>query len=184
MKSKQTKLANNTSDKLDQMDKSDYKDEVEDYKTKEINETEKEKALDNKPDEDAQPKDEDIEKPGVNAKNDQHQFFSEMPVLLQKYVTHFFDPIGDGNCGFCCIAKALGYEDNGWLRVRNKMVEELTQNISTYYLLQGGEQARLWQPRSNLPCPFKRYSLDFSKCGGGRWDQAHSSSDGSPKVKP
>ncbi|PLW38489.1 hypothetical protein PCANC_12506 [Puccinia coronata f. sp. avenae] len=141
MKSKQTKLANNTSDELVQMDESNHKDEVEDYKTKEINETEKEKALDDKPDEDAQPKDEDIEKPGVNAKNDQHQFFSEMPVSLQKYVTHFFNPIGNGNCGFCCIAKALGYKDNGWLRVRNEMVEELTQNISTYYPLQGGEQA-------------------------------------------
>jgi hypothetical protein len=123
------------------MDESDYKDEVEDYKTKEINETEKEKALDNKPDEDAHPKDEDIEKPGVNAKNNQHQFFSEMPVSLQKYVTHFFDPIGDCNCGFRCIAKALGYKDNGWLRVRNEMVKELTQNILTYYPLQGGEQA-------------------------------------------
>ena len=82
-------------------------------KKKESNETDKEKALDNKTNKEAQPKDEDNKKPGGNAKNNQHQHFSQMPVLLQKYVTHFFDPIGNGNCRFCCPAKALGYEDDG-----------------------------------------------------------------------
>ena len=44
-------------------------------------------------------------------------YFSQVPIPLHKYIKNFFDPLGDGNCGFWCIAQALGYGNNGWLQV-------------------------------------------------------------------
>ncbi|POW19642.1 hypothetical protein PSHT_04436 [Puccinia striiformis] len=29
------------------------------------------------------------------------------------YIQHVFNPIGDGNCGFHCVAKGVGYKEDG-----------------------------------------------------------------------
>ncbi|POW07694.1 hypothetical protein PSTT_08055 [Puccinia striiformis] len=44
-------------------------------------------------------------------------YSSQVPQHLKHYITKIFDPLADGNCGFRCLAQALGYDDNGWLRV-------------------------------------------------------------------
>ncbi|KAI7948614.1 hypothetical protein MJO29_010279 [Puccinia striiformis f. sp. tritici] len=49
---------------------------------------------------------------------------SQVPQHLKHYITKIFDPLADGNCGFRCLAQALGYDDNGWLRVRNELITE------------------------------------------------------------
>jgi hypothetical protein len=85
---------------------------------------------------------EDNQKDKNNAKKSGNKhYFSQIPLYLHKYVKDLFDPLGDGNCGFWCIAKALGYDDNGWLQVRNKMAGDIKGNIPTYARLQGGEPA-------------------------------------------
>jgi hypothetical protein len=77
---------------------------------------------------------------GKKTKNDLLQtHLSQMPKTLHKYVTGFFDPLSDGNCGFFCISKAIAYGDDGWLRVWHEMVEEITKNFSSYSPLQGGD---------------------------------------------
>ncbi|OAV97377.1 hypothetical protein PTTG_26034 [Puccinia triticina 1-1 BBBD Race 1] len=64
---------------------------------------------------------------------------SQIPNYLQQFILGVFDPPGNGNCGFHCIAQALGYIDNGWLRVQKEMVKEATKNRGVYSKLQGGE---------------------------------------------
>ncbi|POW13536.1 hypothetical protein PSTT_03716 [Puccinia striiformis] len=44
-------------------------------------------------------------------------YFLEIPIVFRKYIRGIFNPEGDGNCGFRCIAKALGYDDDGWMQI-------------------------------------------------------------------
>jgi hypothetical protein len=53
------------------------------------------------------------------------------------WIKSIYDPIGDGNCGFHCLAKALGYDKDGWKRVREEMIAEIKKNKSTYVKLLG-----------------------------------------------
>ncbi|KAI7935717.1 hypothetical protein MJO28_016588 [Puccinia striiformis f. sp. tritici] len=62
-----------------------------------------------------------------------------VPVVFKKFVHNIFNPLGDGNCGFRCLAKALEYPDNGWFRVRQEMGKEVEANLAFYSKLQGGE---------------------------------------------
>ncbi|POV94371.1 hypothetical protein PSHT_16256 [Puccinia striiformis] len=48
--------------------------------------------------------------------NVQDTYISQLPLHLQPYIEGIFNPKGDGNCGFHCVAKALGYNDDGWGR--------------------------------------------------------------------
>jgi hypothetical protein len=48
------------------------------------------------------------EEPANKAQIKDYPFFSQVPAFLQKYVTELFDPPGEGNCGFHCMAKVLG----------------------------------------------------------------------------
>ncbi|KAI7967199.1 hypothetical protein MJO29_000476 [Puccinia striiformis f. sp. tritici] len=41
------------------------------------------------------------------------EYLCQIPDHLHPFIRQVFNPIGDGNCGFCCVAKALGYEDDG-----------------------------------------------------------------------
>jgi hypothetical protein len=58
-----------------------------------------------------------------------------------KYVKSIFDPCADGNCGFQCIARALGYDKDGWLLVRNKILQQVSQNKPVYSKLQGKKKS-------------------------------------------
>lgn len=56
------------------------------------------------------------------------------------YVREVFDPQADGNCGFRCIAKALGYDDDGWFQVRREMLEYAQSHRSNYERMLGGSR--------------------------------------------
>jgi hypothetical protein len=58
---------------------------------------------------------------------------------MTQFIKEVFNPTGDGNCGYCCVAKALGYEEDGWFQVRNEMLKEAKENRRVYSKLQGGE---------------------------------------------
>ncbi|KNE97965.1 hypothetical protein PSTG_08642 [Puccinia striiformis f. sp. tritici PST-78] len=64
----------------------------------------------------------------------------QIPPNLQPYITQVFDPTADGNCGFCCIARALGYKEDGWFQVRQELLKEATDHQAAYSKLQGGEE--------------------------------------------
>ncbi|OAV97272.1 hypothetical protein PTTG_05905 [Puccinia triticina 1-1 BBBD Race 1] len=66
------------------------------------------------------------------------RYTKQIPQPLKSYVKSIFDPLGDGNCGFRCVVKALGYDNNGWFRVRNKMLGEISAKKALYTILQGG----------------------------------------------
>ncbi|PLW07920.1 hypothetical protein PCANC_14861 [Puccinia coronata f. sp. avenae] len=48
----------------------------------------------------------------------QPKYLADIPACLQHLINGIYDPIGDGNCGFHCMAQALGYGKDGWMRVR------------------------------------------------------------------
>jgi hypothetical protein len=65
-----------------------------------------------------------------------------VPEALKIYISSLFNPPSDGNCGYHCIAKAIGYDnDLGWFRVREEMIKELQSNFDHYSLLLGGKKA-------------------------------------------
>ncbi|KAI7938421.1 hypothetical protein MJO28_015341 [Puccinia striiformis f. sp. tritici] len=66
-------------------------------------------------------------------------YFLEIPIVFRKYICGIFNPEGDGNCGFRCIAKALGYDDDGWMQVREEMWKEAEAHRPHYSKLLGGE---------------------------------------------
>ncbi|POW13879.1 hypothetical protein PSHT_07578, partial [Puccinia striiformis] len=66
-------------------------------------------------------------------------YFLEIPIVFWKYIRGIFNPEGDGNCGFRCIAKALGYDDDGWMQVREEMWKEAEAHRPHYSKLLGGE---------------------------------------------
>ncbi|OAV91307.1 hypothetical protein PTTG_28027 [Puccinia triticina 1-1 BBBD Race 1] len=67
-------------------------------------------------------------------------YLNQIPEHLRMYIEDVFNPIGDGNCGFHCISKALGYDGkDGWLQVREEMINEIANHKNVYSKLQGGE---------------------------------------------
>ncbi|KNF04509.1 hypothetical protein PSTG_02419 [Puccinia striiformis f. sp. tritici PST-78] len=69
-------------------------------------------------------------------------YVNQAPIHLRYLISSIYNPPGDGNCGFRCVSKALGYDhsNNGLWRVREEMMVEITKNRATYSRLQGGER--------------------------------------------
>jgi hypothetical protein len=61
-----------------------------------------------------------------------------LPSWISKYVQSTYDPPGDGNCGYHCIAHQFAAEQpdgpyaksDGWHQVRTDLLEEMTANKS------------------------------------------------------
>jgi histone-lysine N-methyltransferase SETD2 len=66
-------------------------------------------------------------------------YSSQIPNHLKEYISHVFDLLGNGNCGFQCLAKSLGYNADGWFQVREELVKEAKENIWLHSRAQGGE---------------------------------------------
>ncbi|OAV85013.1 hypothetical protein PTTG_30869, partial [Puccinia triticina 1-1 BBBD Race 1] len=64
-------------------------------------------------------------------------YLSQIPGHLQQFIPNIFNPAADGNCGFHCVAKALGYNEDGWFRVREEMLKEASEYRAVYTKLQG-----------------------------------------------
>lgn len=43
-----------------------------------------------------------------------------------------YDVVGDGNCGYNCVAKSLGYKEDIWLDIRTSLLKELEDNLVKY----------------------------------------------------
>ncbi|POW01657.1 hypothetical protein PSTT_12334 [Puccinia striiformis] len=68
-------------------------------------------------------------------------YYLEIPPIFKNYVRALFNPKGDGHCGYRCLAKVLGYEHDGWFRVRQEISQEAESNRSAYLRVLGGEIA-------------------------------------------
>ncbi|KAI9613479.1 hypothetical protein KEM48_009723 [Puccinia striiformis f. sp. tritici PST-130] len=51
-----------------------------------------------------------------------------IPEIFKKYIQEIFNPKGNGNCGYRCLAKVLGYVDNGWFQVQEEISKEAESN--------------------------------------------------------
>ncbi|KNE98973.1 hypothetical protein PSTG_07817 [Puccinia striiformis f. sp. tritici PST-78] len=67
------------------------------------------------------------------------QYMSQVPDVFKKYIEDIYNPMGDGNCGFRCLTKALEYPEDGWFWVRQEMVKEVEGNIAFYSRILGGD---------------------------------------------
>ncbi|KNE97864.1 hypothetical protein PSTG_08887 [Puccinia striiformis f. sp. tritici PST-78] len=71
-----------------------------------------------------------------------NNYNTQAPKNFKDFIRNFFDPPADGNCGFRCVAKALGYDDDdGWFTVRQEMLQEIDDYKDTYLKLQGGKDS-------------------------------------------
>lgn len=61
-----------------------------------------------------------------------------MPEYMRSYVQKIVNVVGDGNCGFRCIAAFLGRGEEAWQSVRTDLMEELNQYNDFYTRLYGG----------------------------------------------
>ncbi|PLW36931.1 hypothetical protein PCANC_21211 [Puccinia coronata f. sp. avenae] len=58
---------------------------------------------------------------------------------MKEFIKEIFNPTGNGNCGYHCVAKALAYKEDRWFQVRNKMLNKAKENRRFYSRLMGGE---------------------------------------------
>ncbi|KAI7967357.1 hypothetical protein MJO29_000634 [Puccinia striiformis f. sp. tritici] len=65
----------------------------------------------------------------------------KIPKHIQQHIKDVFDPTADGNCGFRCLARSLGYAEDGWRKVRKELTKEATDHKGVYLKLQGGEES-------------------------------------------
>ncbi|POW16997.1 hypothetical protein PSTT_00857 [Puccinia striiformis] len=68
-------------------------------------------------------------------------YISQIPKHIQQHIKDVFDPTADGNCGFRCLARSLGYAEDGWRKVRKELTKEATDHKGVYLKLQGGEES-------------------------------------------
>ncbi|PLW27527.1 hypothetical protein PCASD_16259 [Puccinia coronata f. sp. avenae] len=95
-------------------DKNDYNNDHAEYAIEETNgeESKDDDGVDSKAGSDDEGKEEICVKKEIDTKQSGNNNYSQIPTYLHKYVKNLFDPLGNGNCGFRCIAKALGYKDD------------------------------------------------------------------------
>jgi hypothetical protein len=91
-------------------DKSDYNDDHAEDGIKETNgeESKDDDGVNSKASSDDEGEEEICVKKEVDTKQSGNNYYSQIPTYLHKYMKNLFDPLGNGNCGFWCIAKALG----------------------------------------------------------------------------
>jgi hypothetical protein len=68
--------------------------------------------------------------------------------------------LGDGNCGFRCVAHSFAQNENRWAEVRHMLLQELDRHRQTYISMwQQHDFDRLW------------YTIDWFNGGAsiGRW---------------
>ncbi|OAV91944.1 hypothetical protein PTTG_07393, partial [Puccinia triticina 1-1 BBBD Race 1] len=61
---------------------------------------------------------------------------AQIPSHLVGFIKDIFEPEPDGNCDFQCVAKAVGYNKDGWFQVRKEMVKEILAKKDLYSKLQ------------------------------------------------
>lgn len=93
--------------------------------------------------------------------------FSEfIPPFLVPYILSSVDVIGDGNCGYRCVAEVVTGNQDNWMRVRNALFIELSDRFDMYASVFGGGQegeqytARLMSSLchwTNTPAPAQRW---------------------------
>ncbi|EHS63106.1 uncharacterized protein PGTG_21436 [Puccinia graminis f. sp. tritici CRL 75-36-700-3] len=74
--------------------------------------------------------------PLVTAPKAMEAAHNELPAWVQKHVQSVYDPPGDGNCGYSCVARHMALEKpeslyaktNGWYQVRQDLINELDNN--------------------------------------------------------
>ncbi|PLW07436.1 hypothetical protein PCANC_27287 [Puccinia coronata f. sp. avenae] len=66
-------------------------------------------------------------------------YITQIHENMKEFIQDVFDPTGNGNCGYHCVAKALGYKEDSWFRVRKEMLDEAKEHKRVYSRLQGGE---------------------------------------------
>ncbi|POV94895.1 hypothetical protein PSTT_16587 [Puccinia striiformis] len=150
------KRKNNESENEQNNENTNKQENEEAKKNKNIKEEEKKKIQ-----EDSNKNKEDDDNKTLS-NGEKVEYLCQIPDHLHPFIRQVFNPIGDGNCGFCCVAKALGYEDDGWFRVRQEMVKEIVGNKELYMKLQGGEQ-ELKRIVEGLQVKSKKTKIDPSK---------------------
>ena len=58
-----------------------------------------------------------------------------LPVLWHPYITSIYNVVGDGNCGFRCVAHGVWEQQDCWRQVRRMLLREMDLNYQVYMRL-------------------------------------------------
>ena len=90
------------------------------------------------------------------------------PTKLQPFIDKIQDVEGDGNCGFRVIASQMGFGDDGWLKVRKDLLDELLKHPSHYarlFKIEGKVDDVVRHLEYYLPCPSPQYWFTLPEMG-------------------
>jgi hypothetical protein len=82
------------------------------------------------------------------------------PHIPKKYIESVYNPRGDGNCGFRCLAQEVFGNENDWKKMKQQMLDHLDERIHFY-------QNALFSPeeceraKQILVCRDEEVSLSF-----------------------
>lgn len=65
------------------------------------------------------------------------EFVPAFPAIWEEYIINVKDVARDGHCGFRAIASLCNSDEDGWVKVRKDLINELTSNKAHYALLFG-----------------------------------------------
>ena len=70
---------------------------------------------------------------------DSEDFIDRIPEIFCSLVISIHNVLGDGNCGFRCIAHSIVQDQNRWDEIRYMLMQELQQHSITYVSMWGEE---------------------------------------------
>ncbi|PKA60112.1 hypothetical protein AXF42_Ash009796 [Apostasia shenzhenica] len=115
-------------------------------------------------------------------------YIEQLPVVIQRHISHTVDVKPGGHCGFRAIAALIGYGEECWFQVRYELMEEIQQNKRQYdqlysvremadnllFLLNNFEQPapeRHWMECMTLGIVIaSRYNLVLHTFGQNNWN--------------
>jgi hypothetical protein len=59
-------------------------------------------------------------------------FMDQIPVIFHPYIISVYNVVGDGNCGFWCVAHGICENQNRWREVRQMLLQELHLHREVY----------------------------------------------------
>ncbi|EHS64077.1 uncharacterized protein PGTG_22034 [Puccinia graminis f. sp. tritici CRL 75-36-700-3] len=110
------------------------------------------------------------EAPLVTAPKAMEASHNELPAWVQKHVQSTYDPPGDGNCGYSCVARHMALEKpeslyaktNGWSQVRQDLLNELDNN-KAHWTRRFGSENEYKRARESLVVDPNSTSVPYSK---------------------
>lgn len=90
---------------------------------------------------------------------DEFLYVDWFPNVMLPYLEGWVDPIGDGNCGFRCVAEFFWGNQEEWILARTVIANEITRHPNVYSHIYGDQ----------LENEVRRITWTGGRCTGDHW---------------